>query len=101
MRYQKNKKRGPVRSKKVICDGTTFASGLEKYMYQALKKANIKNNYWCRAYKSIHSSEQNEVISDQTQPDKTPTQPNANLSYSSVPGFPSDDTSSSDGGSGY
>ena len=45
MRYQKNKKRGPVRSKKVVCDGITFASGLEKYMYQALKKAKIKAEY--------------------------------------------------------
>ena len=41
----KFKKRGPVRSKKVICDGITFASGLEKYMYQALKKAKIKADY--------------------------------------------------------
>ena len=45
MKYRKNKKRGPVRSKKVICDGITFASGLEKYMYLALKKAKIKANY--------------------------------------------------------
>ena len=45
MRYQKNRKRGPVRSKKVVCDGITFASGLEKYMYQALKKAKIKAEY--------------------------------------------------------
>ena len=45
MKYRKNKKRGPVRSKKVICDGITFASGLEKYMYQALKKAKIKAEY--------------------------------------------------------
>ena len=45
MRYRKTKKRGPVRSKKVICDGITFASGLEKYMYQALKKAKIKAEY--------------------------------------------------------
>ena len=35
------RKRGPVRSKKVTIDGITFASGLEKYMYLALKKANI------------------------------------------------------------
>ena len=41
----KFKKRGPVRSKKVICDGITFASGLEKYMYLALKKAKIKAEY--------------------------------------------------------
>ena len=46
MRYRKKtKKRGPVRSKKVVFDGITFASGLEKYMYQALKKAKIKADY--------------------------------------------------------
>ena len=45
MRRRKNKQRGPVRAKKVIYDGITFASGLEKYMYRALKKANIKNKY--------------------------------------------------------
>ena len=45
MRYRKNKKRGPVRSKKVVCDGITFASGLERYMYQSLKKAKIKADY--------------------------------------------------------
>jgi len=39
------RKRGPVRSKKVICDGITFASGLEKYMYLALKEAKIINMY--------------------------------------------------------
>ena len=32
-----SKKRGPVRAKKVSFDGIQFASGLEKYMYQALK----------------------------------------------------------------
>ena len=32
-----------VVSKKVIHDGSTFASGLEKYMYVALKKAGIKD----------------------------------------------------------
>jgi hypothetical protein len=44
-RYYKRKKRGPVVSKKVEYDGITFASGLEKYMYCALKKANIKAKY--------------------------------------------------------
>ena len=39
------KKRGPVRAKKVSFDGINFASGLEKYMYQALKKAKIKAEY--------------------------------------------------------
>ena len=36
-----SKKRGPVRAKKVSFDGINFASGLEKYMYMALKKAKI------------------------------------------------------------
>jgi len=35
------RKKGPVRAKKVSFDGITFASGLEKYMYIALKKAKI------------------------------------------------------------
>ena len=39
------RKRGPVTSKKVIHDGITFASGLEKYMYVALKEAKIINMY--------------------------------------------------------
>ena len=42
---KRRKKNGPVRSKKVVFDGITFASGLEKYMYQALKKAKIKADY--------------------------------------------------------
>ena len=41
----KRRKKGPVRSKKVTFDGITFASGLEKYMYQALKKAKIYAEY--------------------------------------------------------
>ena len=41
----RRKKRGPVRAKKVTFDGIKFASGLEKYMYQALKKAKIKALY--------------------------------------------------------
>ena len=53
MRYRKNKKRGPVKSKKVIYDGITFASGLEKYMYKALKQANIKNEYEGQTYTLI------------------------------------------------
>ena len=39
------RKRGPVTSKKVVYDGITFASGLEKYMYVALKEAKIINMY--------------------------------------------------------
>ena len=48
--YKKRKKRGPVRAKKVTFDGIMFASGLEKYMYQALKKAKIKAKYEGQTY---------------------------------------------------
>ena len=41
----RRKKRGPVRAKKVTFDGIKFASGLEKYMYMALKKAKIHADY--------------------------------------------------------
>ena len=44
-RRYKNKKKGPVRAKKVTFDGIKFASGLERYMYQALKKAKIHADY--------------------------------------------------------
>ena len=53
MKYRKNRKKGPVRSKRVTYDGVTFASGLEKYMYQALKKAKIKADYEGRTYTLI------------------------------------------------
>ena len=41
----RRRKKGPVRAKKVSFDGITFASGLEKYMYIALKKAKIYSEY--------------------------------------------------------
>ena len=44
------RKRGPVRSKKVTVDGITFASGLEKYMYLALKKVNLSFLYEGETY---------------------------------------------------
>ena len=47
---KKFKKRGPVRSKKVMYDGMTFASGLERHMYQALKKAKIQSRYEGETY---------------------------------------------------
>ena len=50
MKRKIRRKKGPVRSKKVIHDGITFASGLEKYMYQALKKAKIKAKYEGETY---------------------------------------------------
>ena len=45
MKKRYKRKRGPVRAKKVSFDGITFASGLERYMYQVLKKAKIKAIY--------------------------------------------------------
>ena len=45
MKKRYKRKKGPVRSKKVTFDGIQFASGLEKYMYIALKKAKIQALY--------------------------------------------------------
>ena len=45
MKKKFKRKRGPVRSKKVTFDGITFASGLERYMYQVLKKEKIYAEY--------------------------------------------------------
>ena len=48
--FRRSKKRGPVKSKKVTFDGIQFVSGLEKYMYIALKKAKIKAIYEGETY---------------------------------------------------
>ena len=45
MRRRYKRKRGPVVSKKTTYDGIQFASGLEKYMYQALKSFKIHAVY--------------------------------------------------------
>ena len=50
MKKRYKKKRGPVNSKKITVDGITFASGLEKYMYQALKNADISAVYEGKTY---------------------------------------------------
>ena len=44
------RKLGPVRAKKVTHDGVAFASGLEKYMYCALKEAGVKREYKTEKY---------------------------------------------------
>lgn len=44
-RKKYSKKRGPVTAKRTSLDGIDFASGLEKYMYVALKKAKIPAIY--------------------------------------------------------
>ena len=50
MKKRFKRKRGPVRAKKVMYAGITFASGLEKYMYMALRKAKIKAKYEGETY---------------------------------------------------
>ena len=50
MRRKFKRKQGPVRSKKVTVDGIEFASGLEKYMYLALKEAKIYAEYEGETY---------------------------------------------------
>ncbi len=50
MKKNYKRMRGPVRAKKVTFNGITFASGLEKYMYIALKKAKIKAKYEGKTY---------------------------------------------------
>ena len=50
-----SKKKGPVVSKKIIYNGITFASGLEKYMYIALKKANLDFDYEGRTFELVPS----------------------------------------------
>jgi hypothetical protein len=50
-----NRKKGPVVSKKVIYDGITFASGLEKHMYKLLKENNIDCEYEKNTYELVPS----------------------------------------------
>ena len=50
MRRKIRRKKGPVRSNKVTFDGITFASGLEKYMWMALRKAKIQAVYEGHTY---------------------------------------------------
>ena len=53
MKKRRSNKKGPVRAKKVEYDGIKFQSGLEKYMYMALKKAKIKCRYEVESYELI------------------------------------------------
>ena len=50
MKKRYKRKKGPVVSKKVTYEGIKFASGLEKYMYMALKRAKIKAKYEGETY---------------------------------------------------
>ena len=48
--YKKKRKKGPVQANKISYDGIKFASGLERYMYMALKKAKIPAVYEGQTY---------------------------------------------------
>jgi len=50
-----SRKKGPVVSKKCSMDGITFASGLEAYMYHALKDAGIDAEYEKYTYELLPS----------------------------------------------
>ena len=49
------RKKGPVRAKKTLVDGISFASGLEAHMYKALKEANITSHYEGKTFELISS----------------------------------------------
>ena len=61
MKKKFKRKKGPVRASKVEYDGVKFASGLEKYMYMALKKAKIKFSYELRSFELLPSFQFNQV----------------------------------------
>jgi len=61
MKRKFKRKKGPVRANKVEYDGVKFASGLEKYMYIALKKAKIKFNYELRSFELLPSFQFNQT----------------------------------------
>ena len=55
MRKQFKRKKGPVQSKKISQDGIEFASGLEKYTYEALKNNKLFEGYENETYQLIDS----------------------------------------------
>jgi hypothetical protein len=52
---KRSKKKGPVVAKKVIYNGITFASGLEKFMYKSLKDAKIEFRYEGESFELLPS----------------------------------------------
>lgn len=53
--FRRRKGKKNTKAKKITYDGITFASGLEKYTYQALKKAKIKADYEPTTFELIPS----------------------------------------------
>ena len=54
---RKTKKKGPVQAKRISYDGINFASGLERYMYMALKKAKLKFQYEGETFELVKAFE--------------------------------------------
>lgn len=54
---KRTKKKGPVQAKRISYDGINFASGLERYMYMALKKAKIKFQYEGETFELVKAFE--------------------------------------------
>jgi len=52
-RFNKSKKKGPVRAKKASADGIQFRSGLEKHTYLALKEAGLYEMYEVEVFQII------------------------------------------------
>ena len=52
---RKRKKKGPVQSKKISYNGISFASGLERYTYIALKKNKLYEGYESETFQIIES----------------------------------------------
>ena len=52
---RRRKKKGPVQAKKISYDGISFASGLERYTYIALKKNNLYEGYESETFQIIES----------------------------------------------
>jgi hypothetical protein len=54
---KRSKKKGPVQAKRISYDGINFASGLERYMYMALKKAKLKFQYEGETFELVKAFE--------------------------------------------
>ena len=54
---RRTKKKGPVQAKRISYDGINFASGLERYMYMALKKAKLKFQYEGETFELVKAFE--------------------------------------------
>ena len=61
MKKRFKRKKGPVQANKVEYNGVKFASGLEKYMYIALKDAGIEFEYEFRTFQLLPTFEFNQV----------------------------------------